>query len=361
MNNIEPRLITPQARSARAVIERKFGIKGSLFAIGSGITCGLYTAWVLVGTSRGVWADWYGENTAGLTPFVITFVIAILASGLNDAFSGIWTLIMCAFNGKSKDIGRTIKCKPFKLLIIAGILGGPFGATISIVALKMAGTITAAITALNPAIGTVLALLIFKQKVGSRKWCGIAICVIAAIAIGRTSFDLGSGALLGCIIAFIAAFFGAMEGVVGGYATTMIDYEIAIALRECTVGIINLFIIVPILCAFSGMDGLYSYVLSSAVFDPSIIFFVISGFFNVFAFSWWYKGNNMRGAAFGMAANGTFSFWVPLFSWLIVGLCFGASGYQLSAIQWIAAVVMAFGILVIAMNPLDLFRKRQEE
>jgi hypothetical protein len=34
-------------------------------------------------------------------------------------------------------------------------------------------------------------------------------------------------------------------------------------------------------------------------------------------------------------------------------------GWSIPTIAWIAAVVMVLGILLIAMNPLDLFRKGQ--
>jgi uncharacterized protein (DUF983 family) len=88
-----------------------------------------------------------------------------------------------------------------------------------------------------------------------------------------------------------------------------------------------------------------------------MIFFVVSGFFALFAYSLWYKGNSMCGTALGMASNGAYSFWVPFFCWLILGVFFGQDGWALEPIAWVAAVVMFLGILLIAVNPLDWIKK----
>ena len=61
------------------------------------------------------------------------------------------------------------------------------------------------------------------------------------------------------------------------------------------------------------------------------------------------------------ALNGMFSFWGPFCCWIIIGLIAGIDGYALAPIQWAAAIVMIIGIFFIAMNPLDLFRKKNTE
>lgn len=359
MGENTPRVVSPEARAAKRSLDSGFRRKGSMFALVSGMSWGMYSTWILVATTHGIWLDWYGDNTAGLSTFAIIYILGILGAGVNDTFCALWTILITCLHGKGKDIIRTVKSKPFKLIVFAALFGACAGA-LYIVALQMAGTITAPITALYPAMGTIIAAVFLKQKVTFRMWVGVAICIFAAIIIGGTQFSLGGNAFLGIIIAFIAAVSWSLEGVIGGYALTMVDYEIAISCRMCISAIFDLLIVLPVLCAIDPQPGLWGYVISESFLDSSIIFFVISGFFQVFAYAWWYKGNNMRGAAFGMAANGMYSFWIPLFTWLVVGLAFGVDGYQLGAVQWIAAIIMAFGILMIAMNPLDLLRKKEE-
>ena len=74
----------------------------------------------------------------------------------------------------------------------------------------------------------------------------------------------------------------------------------------------------------------------------------------------WYWGNSMCGAALGMTCNAMYSFWCPLCCWILMGVIFGEEGWMLSPIQWLMAVVIVFGIWLIAMNPLDLFKKEED-
>ena len=141
---------------------------------------------------------------------------------------------------------------------------------------------------------------------------GIGICVLSSFMIGSTSLggDAPEGRLLGICIAFIAALGWGIEGCVAGYGTTLIDYEIGITIRQCTSGLSNLFILVPIFGIIAGNIGIAPHLTVQAFTSgPAMIFFVISGFFALFAYSLWYKGNSMCGAALGMACNGAFSFW----------------------------------------------------
>ena len=142
----------------------------------------------------------------------------------------------------------------------------------------------------------------------------------------------------------------------------MIDSQVGITIRQCTCGLSNLIIMVPILTLISGgsLGDTFAYVGNAIIDAPSIVFFVVSGFFAYISFSTWYKGNSMCGAALGMALNGTYTFFGPFFTWIVLGLVMGLEGYALAPIAWAAAIVMMIGIFVIAMNPFDLFKKGDE-
>ncbi|GAB6181276.1 hypothetical protein JCM14036_25950 [Desulfotomaculum defluvii] len=140
----------------------------------------------------------------------------------------------------------------------------------------------------------------------------------------------------------------------------MIDYEIGITIRQSTSGLSNLIILVPIMAMLAGNISLApSLIVQAVTSGPAIIWFVVSGFFAVFAYSLWYKGNSMCGAALGMACNGAYSFWGPFFCWMVLGVFAGQEGWAIPPIAWMAAIVMALGIWIIAMNPLDLFRRKE--
>lgn len=350
------------AVAAKEKLAAQFFKKGVFVAILSGICYGLYSAFMTLGMTKGVWGDWYGPNTAALSAFAITYLLGALGSAVNDTCSAVWSIIMAVIKGKMGDFFRCLKTKPGVVMIVAALIGGPISSAAYVVGLQMAGSIVIPIAALCPAIGAVLGRVLFKQKLNKRMMLGIGICVLASFLIGSTSFggDAPEGRLLGICIAFIAALGWGIEGCIAGYGTSLIDYEIGITIRQCTSGLANLIILIPIFALLAGDINLAPQLIGQAFTSgPSMIFFVISGFFALFAYSLWYKGNSMCGAALGMACNGAFSFWGPFFCWIILGVICGIDGWALAPIVWAAAVLMIFGILVIAMNPLDLIKKKE--
>lgn len=289
-------------------LQSKFFKKDLTVAICSGICYGTYSAFLTLGMARGVWADWFGPNTAALSAFVLTYVLGALGSAVNDTVGGIWCLIEAAAQGKLGDVARCVKTKP----------------------------------------GVVMML------------CGIIICFLASAIIGGTSFSaVDSKVALGCLIGFISALGWGIEGCVAGFGTTMIDNKIGVTIRQCTSGLTNMIILIPVLCMIAGNIRLAPQLLKQAYTTPAMIFFVVSGLFCELSYSLWYKGNAMCGAALGMTCNGAFAFWGPFFCWILMGVICKESGWMLSPIQWIAAIIMFIGIFLIAMNPLDLLKRKE--
>ena len=343
-------------------MERSFFFKGIFVAVLSGMCYGLYSAFVTKGMGTGIWGDWYADPAAG--SIVMILLLGALGSAVNDSISAIWCLIIAGIKGKLGDFVRCLRTKPGRVMILCALAGGPIASTAYIVALQMAGSIIIPITALCPAIGAIFGRVIFKQPLTPRMMTGVIICVCASILIGSTSFgtDAPEQRLAGCLIALIAAFGWGLEGCIAGFGTTLIDYEIGITIRQTTSGLSNLIILVPIISIFAHSKGLAPEMISSAFTDgPAMLFFVISGFFALFAFSLWYKGNSMCGAALGMACNGAYSFWGPFFCWIVLGLFFKEEGWMLAPVAWIGAIVMFFGILLIAVNPFASLMKSKGE
>jgi hypothetical protein len=163
--------------------------------------------------------------------------------------------------------------------------------------------------------------------------------------------------LPGLLIALIAAVGWGIEGAVAGYGTVLIDYQIGITIRQLTSGILNLGLFVPVLCLIAGDNGLYGALLGGALGDGgALALFAVSGLFCFLSFGLWYRGNSMCGTALGMACNGSYSFWTPLFCWLVLGLGFGWAGQAVAPVVWVAAPVLFVGLVLVALNPLELLR-----
>ncbi len=346
------------AQEQKQSLARRFFIKGITIAILSGMCYGLYSAFLTVGMGRGVWSLWYGGSLASV--FMVTYVLGALGSAVNDTISALWSAILAAGQGKFGDVFRCLKTKPGAVMVLCALIGGPIASTAYVVALQMAGSMVIPITALCPAIGAILARVLFKAPLNKRMVVGILICVAASVMIGSTSFGVGKSPnlLIGCIIALVAALGWGIEGSVAGYGTTLVDYQIGITIRQATSGLSNLIILVPLMALMAGrVAQAPKLIISAFTSGPAMIFFLISGFFAMFAYSLWYKGNSMCGAPLGMAANGAFSFWGPFFCWIVLGVVLRQPGWALAPIAWAAAVVMIIGICLIAFNPLDFFKK----
>lgn len=176
---------------------------------------------------------------------------------------------------------------------------------------------------------------------------------------------MGPDALSGCVFAFLAAFGWGFEGCVAGFGTISIDYRIGIAIRQVTAGLLELLIAFPVLAIMGGGIESVPELLGAAITSPALLIFAISGLFAMPAYSFWYQGNSMCGTALGMACNGMYAFWEPLFIWIILGVLnigdMSADYPPLTSAQWIGAIVMVIGIFCIAANPLEIVRKKQEE
>ncbi len=355
--------VNAKAITAKKKLISNFFKKGISLALFSGLTYGMYTAFLTMGMTQGIWGDWYGANTAGLSAFAVAYLLAALGNAINDTCSAVWAILYSIIKGKFGDFLRCINTKPGRIMILAALIGGPIAGTAYVIALQMAGSIVVPISALCPAIAAILGKILFKQKLNKRMAFGIAICVCASFLIGSTGFSgtASTKTIIGFCIAIVAALGWGFEGCVAGYGTSMIDYEIGICIRQVTSGIANLFILVPVISIMAGKVGLsFNLAVQAFTNGPAMIWFVLSGLLSVITFMTWYAGNSMCGAGLGTACNGTYSFFGPLFCLLLLGVYGGKSGWSLPSVAWIGAAIMMFGILTISMNPLDLFKRKND-
>lgn len=334
--------------------DKSFRKKGILIALFSGFLYGGYTAFMTQGMASGIWSLWYGAES-GLSAFVVVYVLSAIGAAVNDICSAVWSLIYGGIIGRLGDFWRSLRSKPGRTLIIAAIIGGPLASTCYVIGLQMAGSIIVPIAALNAAVGAIIGRFLYKQKLSAGMVFGIITCFAAAVIIGSTGMTgmhFDSKTLLGIIAAFGAAIGWGIEGAVGGYACCMVDYEVAIIIRQCTSGLVNGLIFVTLLSAIGGGGPVVGLkLLGTALTDaPSLWMFIVSGIFASFSFKFWYKGSSMCGAALGMGCNGTYAFWGPLWCFIVIGLIFGTDGYAIPVRGWIGALIMVVGIVILAIS-----------
>ncbi|MFT5730256.1 MAG: drug/metabolite transporter (DMT)-like permease [Desulforhopalus sp.] len=352
---------SPAAVTAKKALASSFRRRGIMVALFSGLCYGFYTAFMTLGMSKGMWIEWYGANS-GLSSFAVLYFLGALGAATTDTCSAVWAISIAVIRGRFGDFTRCIKTKPGMVMVGAAIIGGPLASTAYVVGLQMAGSLVVPIAALCPAVGAILGRVWFKQELNGRMMLGIIICFGASFMIGSTG--LGDNApdnlMLGLFFGLVAAVFWGIEGCVCGYGTSMIDPEIGITIRQVTSGASNLIILVPVFGMIANVDA-FGMVVQSFTDPEAMIWFALAGLSAYGAFMYWYKGNAMCGAPLGMSCNGTFSFWGPFCCWIVLGVVFGIDGWVVPPIAWAAAVIMVIGIFIIAMNPMDLLKKNNDE
>ncbi|WP_297229676.1 hypothetical protein [uncultured Desulfovibrio sp.] len=348
---------SPAAATARAILFRRYRAYGIAVAVLSGMSYGLYSAFMTLGMSLGIWGDWYGEGSE-LSAVATLFLLSALGAAVTDSFSALWALLLAAFKGKLGDVPRSWRTRPGAIMTAAAFIGGPLASTCYVLGLQNAGSVVVPMSALCPAIGAILGRVVFGQTLNLRIMAGIFICFAASVMIGSTGLtdDAPANLYLGLAFGLLAALGWGIEGCVCGYGTALIDPEVGITIRQITSGLSNLILLVPLFGWLGGADAV-GMAVTAFTDGGSVGWFVVAGFCAYFAFMLWYQGNAMCGAALGMACNGAFSFWGPFFIWLVLGVYYGMEGKNMPPIAWLASLIMIGGIFLIAVDPMTLFRR----
>lgn len=325
-------MTSASADAKMAAVNKKFRTTGMTTGAISGLTYGIYTVLVLV-------AGYYEPlaSAAGLLagPYV--------CSGLNDLFAGLWLTAYNAKSGRIREMGRSLNTFPGKMIVIGSLLGGPVANGAYLVGLAMAGAYAIPISALCSLFGAIFAWIFLKQKITKRVMAGMLVCVAGAIIINWTKPEGSDNFTLGIIFSFIAAVCWALEGVFSTYGGAMIDTDVAVNLRQLISGVVDLFVILPIV----GGMGLLGGTLFAGI--PAV-WLAVSGLSAAVSFLCWYKSNSTVGCAVGMSLNVTYAFWGVFFCILFLG-------QAVTPTIVIGSIVIVFGAVLVTMNPLDLFRK----
>ncbi|MBM7712342.1 DMT family transporter [Enterococcus xiangfangensis] len=333
MNSEKSVMQTPlSAETKMKTVGKKFRVAGIGNGLISGLTYGVYSTLVMIASGFDPLVSAAGFLAA---PFV--------CSGLNDLFAGIWLLFYNAKQGRLKELVRTLKTKPGKLLVVGFLLGGPIANGAYLVGLAMAGAYAIPISATCSLFGALFAWIFLKQRPTKRVVFGMVLCVFGAIIINWVAPEGTPNFTMGIICALIAAVAWGLEGVFSSFGGAMIDTDVAVNLRELISGLVVLILIVPLV---GGMKLLGS-TLTAGI---PIIWLVLSGLSAAVSFVCWYKANSMVGTAIGMSLNVTYAFWGVLFCVLFLG-------QTLTTTIVLGSIIIVLGAIIVTMNPLDLFRK----
>jgi drug/metabolite transporter (DMT)-like permease len=306
---------------------RESGRGGIVSGAFSGVTFGLYSAVVAFVLTKDPLA---GAVSVFAAPFVV--------SAINDTLSALWLMIWNIYKGRLKKLLRCLLTKPGLVVIAGAVLGGPVAGGAYLVAINSAGAAAIPISAMYPFFGTVFARFFLKQTVSKRTVVGILLCIAGAAVISSGgSENTAVNFTFGIICAFIAAIGWGAEGVLAVFATSKIDYSVAVNIRQGISGLTVLFLLIPIINA--------NRLLGDVIGNLNIVIIIAgTAVLSAVTFFLWYKANKTAGVAAGMSLNISYVLWGVLFTSIF-------TKEPLAPVVIAGTLFIAIGAVLVSLNP----------
>ena len=289
-----------------------------------------------------------------MTPFDDFGQPALVGAVLHDVACAVILLVYMAIRGRLKDTWAALRTRPGKSVIAAALLGGPIGMSGYLIAIDNIGPgLTAIISTFYPALGTLLAFALLKERMAPRQIVALLVALGAIVVTGlsATSDPVKDGnAILGIIGALACVIGWGSEAVIltWGMRDEAVDNEVALQIRETTSALVYLFVVAPI-------AGVFGFTLHSlAHLSAGVV--ALAGLAGTASYLFYYKALSAIGASRGMALNISYSAWAIIFA-----LAFPPHTIP-TLTQVICCVVILVGtVLAATSNWGDLLPKRTEK
>ena len=272
---------------------------------------------------------------------------AIVSSALHDVFCALWLLLYMGVRGRLKDTLAALKTRSGKVVMLGALLGGPLGMTGYVIAINNIGAgYTAIISSFYPAFGTLMAVLLLKEKITAGRLIALFVALGGIIAMGYLSADttVVGDPTIGLIAAIVTVVGWGSEAVLcaWGMRDDAVDNETALQIRETTSAIVYLFVILPIFGAW-----MFTW---SALPNVGVGVVALAALAGTASYLFYYKGIATIGAAKGMALNISYSAWAVLFGLILLGSVPGP-------VEIICCVAILCGTILAACDWKELFSR----
>lgn len=284
-----------------------------------------------------------------LTPLLITLVADLTIA----ATSVIRNMAL----GKGREIIRAFRSRPGRYAMLSASLGTPIGQGCYLIALSLIDAAYAApLVAAYPAVAAVAGKFFLKERVSKITMLGIILCITGVIAIGYkpASADPGSFFYLGIFFAFMSCLGYTAESTLSGAAIDFIEPLVVISVERITASLVDLFIIIPSALLFTHISYPELQIqefISAFLFNTNTLYFLTTGIVLYLCYIFFYKGMNATGVARAVSMESTYAIWVIVLSAIFTDIVITMN-------LVIGAVVVFFGLVLIAGNPKDLIKLR---
>ena len=288
-----------------------------------------------------------------MTPFLDFGQSALAGAVLHDVACAVILLVYMAIRGRLKDTWKGLRTRPGLSVVVAALLGGPIGMSGYLIAIDNIGPgLTAIISTFYPALGTLLAFALLKERMAPRQIIALLVALGAIVATGwsATAEPIeGGNALLGVAGALACVIGWGSEAVIltWGMRDEAVDNEVALQIRETTSALVYLFVVAPIADVFGFTLHSLAHLSAGVV--------ALAGLAGTASYLFYYKALSAIGASRGMALNISYSAWAIIFALVLQGTI-------PTATQVLCCVVILVGtVLAATSNWGDLLPKRTEK
>ena len=247
----------------------------------------------------------------GMSPYVDSAQASFVSAFMHDFFAAAVLLVMMAQKGRLKDTLEAAKTKSGRVVMLGALLGGPIGMSGYLAAINTIGPgYTAAISAFYPAVGSLLAWLLLKEKMNLKQIIAHIVALVGVMVIGlSTAAGEGNGNVLVGILGVAACVFGwGSEAVIlaWGMQDDAVDNETALQIRETTSAFAYGLLILP-------LAGSVDFAAQVALTPANGVVF-IAALAGTASYLFYYKAIDAIGASRGMALNISYSAWSVIFA-----------------------------------------------
>lgn len=242
------------------------------------------------------------KQTAAVQMEPITASLA--AAAWHDTISALYLLAFLTIRGLHRQIIPAVQSPGGKKILLAALLGGPAGMTCYMMALHYAGaSLTTSVSAVYPAIGALLSLLVLKEHLKRYQMIGIF-----ASAAGTALLGLETGEEIvtrfGFLFALLCAVSWGSEAVISsvGMEQSGISSELAIQLRQMTSSVVYLLFVVPVFHIETQVKLIFGSI--------SFRFLLLAALFGTVSYLCYYQAIRQIGSSKAMALNITYTVWV---------------------------------------------------
>ena len=237
-----------------------------------------------------------------------------------------------------KAVWQALRTRGGRFVALGALLGGPVGMTGYVLAINAIGpAYTAIISALYPALGTVLAHFFLKEKLRPTGLIGLALSIGGVIALGYTpGAALPKGHLLGFGCALLCCIGWAAEGVICTYGlqSSTVTNAQALQIRQPVSALTYAIVLLPACKGWGFTAGLFG--------TRALWIIALSALCGTASYLCYYKALGKLGTGKAMPLNITYAAWSLPFSYLLLHQVPGTKDILCALVVLLGALLAAY-------------------